>query len=274
MLKLMYITNSPDIARIAEHYGVDRIWIDLETLGKEERQPGNTVKSNHTIDDIRKVKPVLNNSELLVRVNPWNENSEEEIEAVIEAGADIIMLPMWRDTDTVRKFLQTINGRCKTTLLLETKDAENCLDEVLKQGGFDEIHIGLNDLHIEYGMTFMFELLANGVVDRIIDKIKKYDLPYGFGGVGKIGDGLLKADNIVAEHYRLGSTRVILSRAFCNASEIKDLSEVEDIFKKNICNLRNYEMEMLGKDKAFFEQNKLEIKKSVDIIIQAMNERK
>ena len=31
-LKLMYITNSVDVALIAEKYGVDRIWIDLETF--------------------------------------------------------------------------------------------------------------------------------------------------------------------------------------------------------------------------------------------------
>ena len=37
-LKLMYITNDETIAKIAEKHGVDRIWIDLETLGKEERQ--------------------------------------------------------------------------------------------------------------------------------------------------------------------------------------------------------------------------------------------
>ena len=35
-LKLMYITNRPDVALIAEKYGVDRIWIDLETLGKPD----------------------------------------------------------------------------------------------------------------------------------------------------------------------------------------------------------------------------------------------
>ena len=35
MLKLMYITNNPSIALIAQKHGVDRIWIDLETLGKE-----------------------------------------------------------------------------------------------------------------------------------------------------------------------------------------------------------------------------------------------
>ena len=37
-LKLMYITNNPQVALLAQKYGVDRIWIDLETLGKEERQ--------------------------------------------------------------------------------------------------------------------------------------------------------------------------------------------------------------------------------------------
>ena len=59
-LKLMYITNRPDVALIAEKYGVDRICIDLETLGKEERQKGmNTVKSNHTVDDVRRIKQLL-----------------------------------------------------------------------------------------------------------------------------------------------------------------------------------------------------------------------
>ena len=39
-LTLMYITNRPDVALVAEKYGVDRIWVDLETLGKEKRQEG------------------------------------------------------------------------------------------------------------------------------------------------------------------------------------------------------------------------------------------
>ena len=38
MLKLMYITNDPDIAKIADETGVDRVWIDLEVNGKEQRQ--------------------------------------------------------------------------------------------------------------------------------------------------------------------------------------------------------------------------------------------
>ena len=53
-LTLMYITNNPEVALIAQKYGVQRIWIDLETIGKQERQKNmNTVKSQHTVEDIR-----------------------------------------------------------------------------------------------------------------------------------------------------------------------------------------------------------------------------
>ena len=76
-LTLMYITNDAYIASIADDCGVDRIWIDLETLGKEERQKGmNTVKSKHTVGDIKKIKPLLTKAEVLVRINPWHDGSK------------------------------------------------------------------------------------------------------------------------------------------------------------------------------------------------------
>ena len=39
-LKLMYITNRPEVAQIAESAGVDRIFVDLEYIGKAQRQGG------------------------------------------------------------------------------------------------------------------------------------------------------------------------------------------------------------------------------------------
>lgn len=93
----MYITNNPDVALVAEKNAVQRIWIDLETLGKQERQHNiNSVKSHHCVSDIEIISKLLTNSELLVRVNPMNPCSEHEINQVIEAGADMIMLPMWK----------------------------------------------------------------------------------------------------------------------------------------------------------------------------------
>lgn len=267
-LKLMYITNNSDVALIAEKYGVDRIWIDLETLGKEERQHNmNTVKSKHSIEDIKRIKPLLTKSDMLVRINPWNDNSEKEINDVIAAGADMIMLPMWKSATEVNNFLKVVDSRCKTTLLLETKEAAECLDEVLANGGMDEIHIGLNDLHLSYGMTFMFELLADGTVERLTKKIKAKGLPYGFGGIARLGEGDLPAEKVIMEHYRLGSTRAILSRSFCNTDMTTDIEEIENIFKKNMKDLRNFEIQMDKETE--FEKNQEEVKRIVQKIVEA-----
>lgn len=268
-LNLMYITNNPDVALIAEKYGVNRIWIDLETLGKEERQKGmNTVKSKHTVDDIKKIKPLLTKAEVLVRINPWHDESKKELEEVISAGADMIMLPMWKTVDEVENFLRTVDGRCKTTLLLETKEAVECLDEVLKYGDMDEIHIGLNDLHLSYGLDFMFELLSNGIVEKIAKKIKRTGIPYGFGGIARLGCGDLPAERIIMEHYRLGSSRAILSRSFCNTDLISDLSEVENIFRNNMQSLREYEEAVSTMTDSKFISNQAEIEKIVKRIVK------
>lgn len=269
-LKLMYITNDSQIALIAEKYGVDRIWIDLETLGKEERQKNmDTVKSNHTIEDVAVIKPLLSTSELLVRVNPWNDDSSKEIEAVIDAGADIIMLPMWKDLGTVKKFIDQVNGRIKTTLLLETKEAVECIDDVLEYGKFDEIHIGLNDLHLSYGLSFMFELLSNGIVEELCTKFARKGIPYGFGGIAKIGDGMLPAEKIIMEHYRLGSTRAILSRTFCDNVRVDSIDEIDKIFKENMLNLQKFESSMEKQKVDVFEKNLKEIKEIVNHIVES-----
>lgn len=268
-LTLMYITNNPEIALIAEKNGVQRIWIDLETLGKEERQKGmNTVKSKHTIEDIKKVKNVLTKSELLVRINPWNNNSKKEIDDVIAMGADMIMLPMWKSLLEVQQFLLAVNGRCKTTLLLETKEAYDCLEEVLKYGGMDEIHIGLNDLHLSYELDFMFELLSNGTIEEICKKIRKAGIPYGFGGIAKLGSGDLPAEKIIMEHYRLGSTRAILSRSFCNSEEITDIEDIQKVFSENMCTLREFQEKVETMTEEDFLKNIQEVKNNVNNIVK------
>ncbi len=265
-LKLFYITNDPNVALIAEKHGVDRIWVDLETLGKAERQPGNSVKSNHRIDDIKIIKPLLTHSEMLVRIQPWNKNSIDEINEVVSAGADVIMLPMWKTVAEADSFLEAVNHRAKTSLLLETKEAVECVDDVLKLRP-DEIHIGLNDLHLSYKMTFMFEPLANGCIDALCKKIADAGIPYGFGGIASIGKGMLKSDMVIMEHYRLGSTRAILSRSFCNVQEQKSLEEIDKLFDVGMKELRKYE-EFCAKatEKQYIENQQATIKTVAEIV--------
>lgn len=271
MLTLMYITNSPEIALIAEANGVQRVWVDLETMGKEERQKGrNTVKSNHSVEDVRAIKPLLTKAQMLVRINPWHDGSQAEVDAAIDAGADIIMLPMWKTPREVECFLKAVNGRIPTTLLLETKEAEECLDEVLRLDGIDEIHIGLNDLHISYKLDFMFELLANGTVERICQKIAAKGIPYGFGGIAKIGDGAVPAEKIILEHYRLGSSRAILSRTFCDNAKITSTEEIERVFRLNMKALRAFDEYAVQAPEEAYERNREELCEAVARVAQEM----
>lgn len=264
----MYITNQIEIAKIAEQAGVNRIWIDLETIGKEKRQPGDTVKSNHAIADIKPMKEVLQTSELLVRVNPIHDGTKEEIESVINAGADIIMLPYYKSIDEVMAFLECVRGRCRTCLLLETKEAHQCLDHTLAMEGVDEYYIGLNDLHLSYQKKFMFELLTDGVLEDITSRLKEHEMPFGFGGVARIGYGELKAEMILAEHYRLGSESVILSRSFCRAEQYNDNPEqFEYEFYEQVKMIREYEDGLRQKSTDFFVQNYEMTKQVIQTIV-------
>jgi len=274
-LELMYITNSPAVALIAEKNGVDRVWIDLETLGKEERQKNmNCVKSHHTVNDVAVISKLLTKAECMVRINPWNENSLDEVEQVIAAGADRIMLPMWKSFQEVDAFLTAVNKRVSTTLLLETREAAECLDQILAHPLIDEMHIGLNDLHLSYGLTFMFELLANGTVEKLCSKMKNAGIQYGFGGVARLGEGMIPAECVLMEHHRLGSSRAILSRSFCNTDEVTEIAQIEKLFCENMRTLRAYEATIPGKTEEDFARNREKVIAGVASVVAKIKERR
>ncbi len=276
-LTLMYITNDPVVAAIAQKTGVDRIWVDLEQIGKEARQAGrNTVKSRHTIADVSALRPVVTASELMVRVNPIHEKSgaylgsETEIRQVLDAGADVVMLPMFRTCGEVERFVRCVDGRAKTMLLLETAEAAEQVEDILKLDGIDEVHIGLNDLHLAYGKKFMFELLCDGTVERLCGKLSRAGVKYGFGGIARVGGGVLPAELIIAEHYALGSSAVILSRSFCDTSKVNDPRQVEAVFAEGVRQIRAKEREISHYVKEAFLSNHREILQKVQQIIETM----
>lgn len=268
-LTLMYITNRPEVADIAQRAGVDRIWVDMEYIGKEERQAGmNTVKSHHTIEDVKRLRPVVTTSELLVRVNPIHDGSRQEIEDTISSGADVIMLPMFRNVQDVKTFLEIVDGRTKTILLLETAEAAENIEEILEVSGIDEIHIGLNDLHLAYCKKFMFELLADGTVEHLCEIIKRKGIKFGFGGIARVGYGDLPAEMIMTEHYRLGSQMAILSRGFCNANLTPDVRDIEQIFIDGVTGIRQKEAEIVQYTPRQYTENLNKIKQRVTEIVK------
>ena len=276
MLKLMYITNRPEVAKIAEAAGVERIFVDMEYLWKSDRQGGmNTVQNRHTTEDVKRLREVLTSAELLTRINPIHEemdeivSSKEEIDGVIEAGADIIMLPYFKTAEEVRTFIRLVDGRARTMLLLETPEAVEVIDEILEIRGIDEIHVGLNDLSLGYGKKFMFEVLADGTVDQLCGKFKASRTMYGFGGIAAPGKGLLPAELILMEHYRLGSGCVILSRSFCNPEE--ELDVIENIFREGIPEIRQYEERYMQCEVEDFEENRKLVAERVQMICEKIN---
>ena len=234
-LKLMYITNSEDVAHIAEEAGVDRIFVDMEYIGKTDRQGGmDTVQSRHTADDVRRLAQCLNKAELFVRVNPIHEktdeynSSKEEIDEAIEAGADLLMLPYFKTAEEVQTFVKYVNGRAKTVLLVETPEAAAIAEDLVQIPGIDEMFIGLNDLSLGYGKNFMFELLLDGTVEELCLKLRK---------------GMLPSEYVIKEHYRLGSACAILSRSFCRTGQVTDLKEIQKIFEIELPKIRELEEE-------------------------------
>ena len=230
MLELIQITNDPAFAQRCDALGGFRLWVDLERLGKAERQAGrDTFISMHRMEDVARIRAVTRHSRLMVRVNPLNEGTAAEVDAVLAQGADCLMLPMFDGPEQLRAFAQIVAGRAPIVPLLETASALRTLESWAGTPGLEEIYVGLNDLHLSLGCRFMFEPLADGSVERVARVARSHGLRFGFGGIARLDEGLLPGRDVLAEHLRLGSQSVILSRTFHRSSALDFEREIADL---------------------------------------------
>src|SRR5580765_4472782 len=221
-VELTLITNKSQFARRAERAGIDRIMIDLERLGKAKRQCARQLfLSDHYPADIDRLRSTLSIAAVQVRVNSWNPQSLFEINDVISRGAQVVMLPMVRNREQAAQFVDAVNGRARTSLLIETAAALHGCDELLSVEGIDEAHIGLNDLAIDLGREFIFDALADRLLDRIACLAAQRHIRFGFGAVAGRACGSLPIDPeiIIGEQTRLGASVVWLGRSYSRASE-------------------------------------------------------
>jgi hypothetical protein len=276
-MKFMLITNDASFANFAVGCGVERIFVDLEIIGKKERQ-GNldTFISSHDMSDVSKIKDAIKgtSAELLVRLNPFYENTKEEVDEAISLGADILMLPMFTEAEQVRRFCCLVNGRVKVMPLVETAKALSCMDEIVKVLGVDEIFIGLNDLSLDLGLRFMFEPLASGLLDRSAAIVNMAGLPFGFGGIARVCEGMLPAENILGEHLRLGSSSVILSRTFNRKEESDSSQEFLNVFKREFRVLKDMLEILKVRNSQEIEQNHSIVVERVEAIKELLNVKK
>lgn len=264
MLDLIQITHDPDFARRCDALAGMRLWVDLERNGKAERQAGrNTFISTHTLDDVGRIKTVLQRAQLMVRVNPLHRGSADEIDAVLAHGADRLMLPMFTEAWELQAFCALVRDRVPVTALLETAGAFETLPEWIGTPGLDEVFVGLNDLHLSMGLHFMFEPLALGLVDTVARLARAQGHRFGFGGIARLHEGLLPGRDVLAEHLRLGSQAVILSRTFHRPDS-------GERFEDEVAALRSAERELATRSAEQVQADRLRIADTIGQIAARM----
>ena len=213
-------TADAALAARADAAGVDRIGVDLERIGKAERQDGlGTWISGHRVEDLGPLRAALGRAALFARVNPVHGGSADELDAVFEAGVEVVMLPMFESADEVARFCSLCGGRGRVVLLLETLGGLRELPSILAVDGVDEVHVGINDMALEMGLPNRFAVMACEEVDVAARQAHEAGVAFGIAGIGRVGDGGLPipADLVYAQYARLGARGALLARSFLGA---------------------------------------------------------
>ncbi|MDF1720360.1 MAG: aldolase/citrate lyase family protein [Minwuia sp.] len=262
MIRLMLIPETIEMARDALNAGVDRLFLDLERAGKQQRQGTGTWISAQNLDDVRRYRDAFPDADMIVRTDPWSALEISDLEQVIAIAPSQIMLPMISGFADVAAMRDAIAGRMPLLPLIETVASADLLAEIVALDGVDEIDIGLNDLHLDRGDSFMFQPLADGTVARLAAIALAAGVPFGFGGIARLGHGDLDAELIIAEHVRLGSTSVMLSRKF------KDRATGPFDWSGEIGRIREAEKRFARRSEAEAEADRQRLVATVDQIVR------
>jgi len=264
MLDFLQITNDTTLAGRCDALEGMRLFVDLERHGKAERQAGrNSFLSTHVLDDVGRIKAVLRRARLMVRVNPLHAGSAAEVDAVLAQGADWLMLPMFHTAAELVEFSRIVANRVPVTALLETAGALETWGDWIATPGLTEVYVGLNDLHIALGHRFMFEPLAQGLLDHIAAASRAHGLRFGFGGIARTDEGLLPGRDVLGEHLRLGSGAVILSRTFHRADALEG-------FEQEVGLLRQAEAGLARRSAAEIEVDRVRVRALVSDIAEGL----
>jgi hypothetical protein len=219
-LLTMLWSADPILAARADNAGIDRIGLDLEIMGKAERQRGlGTWVSSHRIDQLREMRSAVARAELFCRINPINADSQAEIDQVLAHGVEVLMLPMFTTVEEVEKFVAMIDGRAKAVPLLEHRLAVDEIDRIVRVPGLDCIHVGLTDLALSLNIPNRFALMASALMDRVAAAVHRQGLRLCVGGIGRALDDSqpIPTDAIYSQYARLNAAGALVSRAFFGA---------------------------------------------------------
>jgi hypothetical protein len=225
-LVLTLWTDDPALARRADAAGVDRIGVDLERLGKAERQGGRgTWISPHRPEALLRLVPELKRASPFARIDPPNPGTRRQVEEVIDHGARVVMLPMVSEPEEAEQFVEAVAGRADSVLLIECADAVENAAALAGVEGVDELHLGLNDLALSLGLASRWQVLGLDLAMGVGAAAEAAGKRFGLGGVGRPGDRDLPipADLVYAEIARTGASATLISRSFLSGVD-RDLA--------------------------------------------------
>jgi hypothetical protein len=216
--RLTLLTDDPDLAEAADAAGIDRIGLDIEQLGKTDRQGVELGArlSGHRLQDLERLDGRVRNGRLFCRLDPPHPKSRDQVEAALGKGARSLMLPFFHEVGEAESFAAAVGGRAETILLVETAAAAWRIDALARIEGVDEIMVGLNDLSLDCGMTSRFELLVSPLMAALSEAVRGGGKRFAMGGLGRWTDADLPTspDLIYAQYPRLQASGAWLSRSF------------------------------------------------------------
>jgi len=210
--------------RRSRELGFDALIVDLEREGKHDRQSGfDTQISAHTIDDLVAIRPTTD-ARIICRIDAMSADSRRQIDAVISAGADEILVPMVRRVTEIEHALSVADGRAGVGVMIETTDSLRIV-ETLAELPISRGYLGLNDLWIERRTPNRFTALSDGTTDKVASAFG--DIPFGVAGLThpRLGSPL-PCRHLVNELSRLGCDFTFLRRAFLAAISTMPAVEV------------------------------------------------
>lgn len=187
--------NSPTVAEIMSHVGLDWLWFETE-------------HSSLTDDNVLSMLQATNGAgtSTMVRV-PWNDktmikraldlgpdgiivplvNSREEAEAAVKA----MKYPPWGERGAglaraqayglaMGEYMQSANEEVMTTLMIEHIKAVENIDEILKVKGVDSVMVGALDLSGSMNMLGnTADPKVEGAIQKVLAACKKAKVPAG-----------------------------------------------------------------------------------------------
>ncbi len=192
--------NSPVIAEIMSHIGLDWLWLEME-------------HTSLTLENVLTMQQATNGADIstIVRV-PWNDKTM--IKRALDTGPDAIIIPLVNSKEEAEyavnamkyppvgergaglsraqaygmamgPYLETANEEVMTILMIEHQDAVNNIDEILAVDGVDSIMIGALDLSGSMGILGQTsDERVESATQKVLQACKNAGKPAGIISIG------------------------------------------------------------------------------------------